>query len=162
MREIRFHIIASFLVLQFALQCSAEEIFRGVTLQWRENGANDSVVLNEIFGLEYNNGNDQTEICPAHPQLPHTTMAGRRFEHIHVTFSFPSGGLTITHPLTGQQRTITESKIKDFWDNYFGPPMYGTYSGGSGMTFSKNCWGWTKREMKYSVRHGLGLRQLQR
>lgn len=141
MKDIRFLIITCFLILQTGNLCFAARTLTGVSFSIRENGTNTYISLpNETFGTLYNESNDQVEVCFS----DHQTDAGRRFEHIHVSFSIPANGLEITNILNPSATiTVTNDKIKAYWDFYYGPPRIPAYTGGTGVTFSQNCWGWT-------------------
>jgi len=143
MKKNLFLIITCFLVFQTGNFCFAARILKGVDFKIRENGYNYTISLpNEEFGTLYNENNDQNEACF---ECSYTTMNNRRFEHIHVSFSIPVNGLTVPHPVFPSLGNIvvTTDQIKAWWDtNCYGYPRIPPFSGGGGVSFSRNCWGW--------------------
>jgi len=145
MRKIHLIVIACFLMFIAANLCSAASNVNGVLFHFRENGVSKSLHLPSIpAGVRYNISNNQTEVCTPSAPSTHTTTAGRRFEHIHTTFTLPAGGLEIYDEQTDELLlSITSAKIQAYWDHKYGTLNDGPpYSGGSGVTYNCNCWGY--------------------
>jgi hypothetical protein len=91
----------------------------------RENGENYWVTFSGNW-VDYANG----ENCS---NTSHRTAKGSRFfAHAHINYSLPATGFDSS----GQQRTVTLSKIKAYWDNYYNMAS----SGSEDHTY--NCWGY--------------------
>ena len=131
-------VIYCLLTLQTTHLCSAATPHYGVTLCFQENGNNYEMYSPILqLGTRYNENNNQNEICPS----DHKTKAGRRFEHVHVSFSLPIDVPDLKNP-SGPLITVTTAKVDAYWDNQYSTKTPPLFVRTSGATYNRNCWGW--------------------